>query len=198
MTDTTHLGATSATAGRIVDGRPVPAAGTWTVDPSHSQVGFTAKHLVVSKVRGRFSDYDVDLSVADDPARSRVAVTIQAGSISTGDDHRDGHLKGADFLDVENHPTLSFRSTSVQPVSEDTWKVTGDLTIRGTTKSVALDVEFLGVAEDPWGNQRSGFSATTEIDRGDWGLTWNQPLAGGGVLVGRKVRIEIEVQAVQT
>jgi polyisoprenoid-binding protein YceI len=189
--------ASPTSAARIVEGRAVPAAGTWSVDPSHSDVAFTAKHLVVSKVRGRFADYSVSLTVADDPARSSVHVEIQAGTISTGQEDRDGHLKSPDFLDVERYPTLSFHSTGVEPVGDDTWKARGDLTIRDVSRPVVLDVEFLGVTEDPWGNQRAGFTAVTEIDREDWGLTWNQPLANGGVLVGRKVKIEIDVEAVQ-
>lgn len=193
MTET----ATPVTVARLVEGRTVPAAGTWSVDPSHSDVAFTAKHLVVSKVRGRFADYSVSLTVADDPTRSSVDVEIRAGSIATGDDNRDGHLRSPDFLDVEQYPTLSFHSTAVEPVGDDTWRVRGDLTIRDVSRPVVLDVEFLGVAEDPWGNQRAGFTAVTEIDREDWGLTWNQPLANGGVLVGRKVKIEIDVEAVR-
>jgi polyisoprenoid-binding protein YceI len=201
MTDTIphHTPTSPAPAGgtRVVDGRAVPAVGTWNVDPSHSEVAFTAKHLVVSKVRGRFADYTVSLTVAGDPTQSSVEVEIQAGTIATGDDQRDAHLTGPDFLDVDRFPTLSFRSTNVEPVGNEAWSVHGDLTIRDVTRPVVLDVEFLGVTEDPWGNQRSGFTAATEIDREDWGLTWNQPLANGGVLVGKKVKIEIDVQAVK-
>jgi polyisoprenoid-binding protein YceI len=199
MTDTitTPASSTTPTTGaRVVHGRSVPAVGTWNVDPSHSEVAFTAKHLVVSKVRGRFADYSVSLTVADDPTHSSVEVDIRADTITTGDEKRDAHLTSPDFLDVGRFPTLSFRSSTVEPVGDDSWRVQGDLTIRDVTRPVALDVEFLGVTEDPWGNQRSGFTAVAEIDREDWGLTWNQPLANGGVLVGRKVRIEIDVQAV--
>jgi polyisoprenoid-binding protein YceI len=199
MTDTitTPASSTTPTTGaRVVHGRSVPAVGTWNVDPSHSEVAFTAKHLVVSKVRGRFADYSVSLTVADDPTHSSVEVDIRADTITTGDEKRDAHLTSPDFLDVGRFPTLSFRSSTVEPGGDDSWRVQGDLTIRDVTRPVALDVEFLGVTEDPWGNQRSGFTAVAEIDREDWGLTWNQPLANGGVLVGRKVRIEIDVQAV--
>jgi len=188
---------TSTDAVRVVEGRSVPAAGTWTIDPSHSTVGFTTRHLMVSKVRGHFAEYSADLTVAERPEDSKVDVTIQVASVSTADEGRDGHLLSPDFFDAETYPTITFRSTKVEPVSEAEWKVTGDLTVRDVTKPVVLDVEFAGVSQDPWGNTRAGFSATTEIDREDFGLTWNQPLAGGGVLVGKKVKLELEVEAIQ-
>jgi len=180
---------------RTVDGRTVPAAGRWSVDTHHSTVEFVARHLMVTKVRGRFGDYDATIDIAERPEDSHVDVTINAASISTGDEGRDGHLVGADFLDVEQHPTLTFHSTAVRPTGATTWRVDGDLTIHGVTRPTVLDVEFGGVASDPWGNTKAFFSASTELDREDFGLTWNQPLAGGGVLVGKKVRIELEVQA---
>jgi polyisoprenoid-binding protein YceI len=188
---------TTTEALRVIDGRPVPAAGTWTVDPSHSTVGFVTRHLMVSKVRGHFSEYSADLTIAERPEDSKVDVTLQVASISTADEGRDGHLLSPDFFDAETYPTITFATTSVAPVSEDEWKVTGDLTVRDVTKPVVLTVEFAGVSEDPWGNTRAGFSATTEIDREDFGLTWNQPLAGGGVLVGKKVKLELEVEAIR-
>jgi len=152
---------------------------------------------MVSKVRGHFSEYSADLTIAERPEDSKVDVTIQVASVSTADEGRDGHLLSADFFDAETYPTITFSSTSVEPVSDDEWKVTGDLTVRDVTKPVVLAVEFAGVSQDPWDNTRAGFSATTEIDREDFGLTWNQPLAGGGVLVGKKVKLELEVQAIQ-
>ena len=191
MSDTT---VTTTEASRVVDGRPVPAAGTWALDPVHSSVGFVVKHLVVAKARGSFQDYAVDLVIGERPEDSKVDVTIQAASVSTGDEARDGHLRSPDFFDVEQFPTLTFRSTSVVPVDDTEWKVTGDLTIHGVTKPVVLDVEFNGVTQDPWGNTKAGFEASTEVDREDFGLTWNQPLAGGGVLVGKKVKIEIDLE----
>jgi polyisoprenoid-binding protein YceI len=187
---------TTAEALRVIDGRPVPAAGTWTVDTAHSTVGFVARHLMVTKVRGHFSEYSADLTIGERPEDSRVDVTIQVASVSTNDEGRDGHLRSGDFFDAETYPTIRFASTSVEPVSEDQWKVTGDLTVRDVTKPVVLDVEFAGVSQDPWGNTRAGFSARTEIDREDFGLTWNQPLAGGGVLVGKRVTIELDIQAI--
>jgi len=200
MSDTTISATnTAATTGpttiRTVDGRNVPSAGTWNVDTSHSTVGFIARHLMVTKVRGTFTDYSVDLTIADRPEESSVVVAIQATSISTGDPARDGHVISPDFLDAEGFPTIDFRSTAVVP-SGDTWSVTGDLTVHGVTKPVVLDVEFGGVATDPWGASRAFFSATTEFDREDFGITFNQPLAGGGVLVGKIVKIELEISAV--
>lgn len=180
---------------RSVDGHRVPAAGTWMVDPAHSNIEFVARHLMVTKVRGRVGSYTASIVIADRPEESSVGVTMDAASIATGDDGRDGHLRSADFFDVERYPTLSFRSTHVAPQGGDRWLVTGDLAIRDIVRPVELAVEFEGVVTDPWGNDKALFTASTEIDREDWGLTWNQPLAGGGALVGRKVRIELEVQA---
>ncbi|HEX4492451.1 MAG TPA: YceI family protein [Acidimicrobiia bacterium] len=190
MAETTTVDAT-----RVVENRTVPTTGRWSVDNHHSTVEFVARHLMVTKVRGRFLDYDAAIDIAERPEDSRVDVTIQAGSISTGDEGRDGHVVGADFLDVEQYPTLTFHSTAIRPTGASTWRVDGDLTIHGVTRPTVLDVEFGGVASDPWGNTKAFFSASTEIDREDFGLTWNQPLAGGGVLIGKKVRIELEVQA---
>lgn len=180
---------------RIVDGHPVPAAGAWEIDKSHSSVEFVVRHLMVGKTRGRFADYDADLVIAERPEDSRVDVTIAAASITTGDDGRDGHLVSPDFLDAENHTALTFRTTVVTAESEDHWRVDGELTIVGVTRPVVLDVEFAGAVVDPWGNAKASFSATTEFDREDFGLTWNQPLAAGGVLVGKKVKVEIEIEA---
>ena len=190
MADTTTLDAT-----RVVEHRTVPAAGRWAVDTHHSTVEFVARHLMVTKVRGRFGEYDAVIEIGERPEDSRVDVTIQAASIKTGEEARDAHLVGADFLDVEQYPTLTFHSTAVRPTGASNWRVDGDLTIHGVTRPTVLDVEFGGVASDPWGNTKAFFSATTELDREDFDLTWNQPLAGGGVLVGKKVKIELEIQA---
>lgn len=192
MTDTNVLAADTT---RTVDGHAVPAAGSWTVDTAHSTVEFVARHLMVTKVRGRFADYDASITIGEHPEDSRVDVTIAAASITTGDAGRDGHLVSADFLDVERYPTLTFASTAVRAVSDSTWAVDGDLTVHGVTNPTTLAVEFGGVATDPWGNTKAFFSASTEFDRERFGLTWNQPLAGGGVLVGKKVRVELEIQA---
>ena len=190
--DTTPI---TTEAVRTVDGRTVPAAGAWTVDHSHSSLEFVARHLVVTKVRGRFTDWSAEIVIGERPEDSRVDVTIAAASVTTGDAGRDGHLTSPDFLDVEKFPTLTFRTTGVAPAADGHWSVTGDLTIVGTTRPVTLDVEFGGVSTDPWGNAKAAFSATTEFDREAFGVTWNQALEAGGVLVGKRVRIEIEIQA---
>lgn len=182
-----------STATREIEGRSVPAVGTYVIDPTHSRIEAVARHLMVTKVRGHFAQYEGTVEVAEDPTQSRVELTLQADSITTGTDDRDGHLKSPDFLDVENHPTLTFRSTSIVP-DGDTWKLHGDLTIIGKTNPVALDLEFLGVIPDPWGNAKAAFTASGEFNRLDFGLTWNVPLAGGGVLVSEVFQLEIEAQ----
>ena len=164
-------------------------AGTWTVDASHTEVGFTARHLMVSKVRGQFKDVEGTVTVGEPFSTSQVTATVQLASIETGSADRDAHLKSADFFDVENNPVMTFVSTDV---SEDTLK--GDLTIKGVTRPVEFDLEFGGVATDPWGNTKAGFEAEAEINRKDWGLEWNVALEGGGVLVSEKVKIKLDVQ----
>ena len=144
---------------RTVDNRTVPAVGQWTIDPTHSTVAAVARHLMVTKVRGHFASFSGTINVAENPADSSVEVSIDAASITTGTEDRDNHLKSADFLDVESYPTLTFRSTSVEAEGEK-WTLTGDLTIRNITQPIVLDMEFLGVANDPWGNAKSAFSAS--------------------------------------
>ena len=165
------------------------------IDTSHSGVHFTARHMVVTKVRGVFHGWSGTIDY--DPERieqSSVTVEIDAASIDTREPKRDGHLKSADFFDVENHPKLTFKSTKVERTG-DGLKVTGDLTIRGVTKPVTLDVEEQGSAKDPWGNTRLLWAASAKINRKDWGLNWNQVLEAGGVLVSEKIDLEFEVQA---
>ncbi|MBK9178839.1 MAG: YceI family protein [Acidimicrobiales bacterium] len=186
----------TSAATRTVDGVELPVAGTWAIDPSHSTVGFVVRHLMVGRTRGRFGAFDGVVTVAEDPTASSVEVTIDAASIDTRDETRDGHLRSPDFFDVERHPSLTFESTGVVPVGAGRWSVTGTLTIRGEARPVTLDVEYEGTEVDPWGNQRAAFTARTEVDREAWGLTWNQALETGGVLVGKKARIELEVEAV--
>lgn len=166
--------------------------GVWTVDPSHSTVGFVARHLMVSKVRGSFTEFTADVKIGDQLEDSTVSATVQLASVSTGAEDRDGHLKSADFFDVENNPTMTFTSTKVTP---DTLE--GDLTIKGVTKPVTFDLEFDGVSADPWGGTRAGFEATPEINRKDFGLSWNVAVEGGGVLVGEKVKINLDIQLVK-
>ncbi len=170
----------------------------WQVDAAHSSVGLVVKHMVISKVRGKFGRWTAKLALdtANLPASS-VEVEIEAASIDTGVTDRDNHLRSADFLDVAKHPTISYRSKSVQVVSPEKLRVVGDLTIRSTTREVSLDVDYGGTARDPWGNVRAGFTAHTSFSRKDFGLTWNQALEAGGVLVGDRVDVEIELEAIQ-
>jgi polyisoprenoid-binding protein YceI len=165
------------------------SAGTWTIDPTHTEVGFVARHLMVSKVRGTFTDVSGTVTVGDELADSRADVVIRTESVSTGTPDRDAHLRSADFFDVEEHPEITFRSTSF-----DGETLSGDLTIKGVTRPVTLDVEFGGVATDPWGTEKAAFEASTDVDRTEWGLTWNANLERGGVLVSEKVRLVIDVQ----
>jgi polyisoprenoid-binding protein YceI len=171
--------------------------GTWNLDTAHTRLGFSAKHAMVTTVRGAFEDFEGSLTLdGDDPAASSAEVTIQAASFSSGNEQRDGHVRSADFLDVENHPTLTFRSSQVRS-DGDEFVLVGDLTIRGTSRPVEIAVELEGVEKDPWGNQRIGFTGETTISRKDFGLTWNVPLDGGGLLVSDKVKITLDVSAVK-
>jgi polyisoprenoid-binding protein YceI len=164
-------------------------AGTWTVDASHSEIGFVARHLMVSKVRGSFTDVSGTVEVAEDVSASVADVVIKTASVSTGTADRDGHLRSADFFDVETFPEMTFVSTGF-----DGETLTGDLTIKDVTKPVTLDVEFNGVATDPWGNEKAGFEATADINRTDWNLNWNAALEKGGVLVSEKIKLVLDVQ----
>ena len=172
----------------------LPAAGTWTIDPAHTTVGFSARHLMAARVRGSFKSFSGVIEVGETPETSSVSVSIDAESIDTGVADRDTHLRSADFLDVENHPTLEFASTEIRPVTGG-FEVDGTLTIRGVSRPVTLDMQYSGVIQDPWGNDKSIFSATTKVNREDFGLTLNAPLEAGGWLVGKDVEIEIEVEA---
>ena len=173
---------------------------TWKLDPSHTQVEFSARHMMFTKVRGTFSDVQGTLVIDEEsPDGSRVEVEIDARSIDTRSSDRDTHLRSGDFLDVEKHPKITFRSTGVEGAhaeAGDEFTVRGDLTIRGNTREVELKARYEGQGIDPWGGQRLGFSARTTIDRREWGLTWNQALEAGGVLVGNDLTIEIQAQAV--
>ncbi len=185
---------TIATATRSVETHEVPAAGTWQIDRSHASVEFVARHLMIAKVRGRFTDVAGTIEIGEVPEQSSARVTIQAASISTGDEARDAHLRSPDFLDVERFPTIEFTSTSVDHDGSH-WLVAGDLTVRDVTRAVVLDVEFDGAATDPWGNSKVAFSASSQVNREDFGLTWNAALETGGVVIGPKVRIELNVEA---
>jgi polyisoprenoid-binding protein YceI len=191
MTDTQSAGT------RVLDGVEIPQPGVFDLDVSHSTVGFHVRHLMVSKTRGRFTGFTGTVTIADDPLASTVDVTIDAASVTTGDDKRDEHLRSADFFDVEQFPEIVFRSTRVVDHHGDRFRLEGDLTVHGVTKPVVLDAVLEGIATSPWGTEAVGFSASTEIDREAFGLTWNQTLETGGVLVGKQVRIDIEAEAVQ-
>ena len=170
--------------------------GTWNVDPSHSGLNFSVKHLMVSKVRGRFRDFSGTITIAADPLQSSVVASAKVDSIDTGDENRDGHLKTGDFFDAAAHPTIDFRSTKIEAAGSG-YRLLADLTIKGVTRSVAFDLEFDGVNTDPWGNTKVGFTATAEINRKDWGLEYNAVLETGGVLIGEKVKLELDIQAVK-
>jgi polyisoprenoid-binding protein YceI len=190
-----HDMSTARTAAAVPALVPAPLpTGTWRIDPSHSSVGFVVRHLGFSKVRGGFNRFEGTISVADDVTASTAQVTIQADSFDSGDEGRDQHVRGADFLDVEQHPALTFEVTDVRHVRGEEYVLAGALTIRGVTREVELATEFLGTDTDPFGNTKAGFEATTEIDREAFGLTWNAALESGGVLVGKKVQIVLEVQ----
>jgi polyisoprenoid-binding protein YceI len=180
----------------VVNGREVPYPGRWALDPVHSQIQFIARHMMVSKVRGFFREFFGTVLIAEVPEESSVAITINAASIDTGDATRDGHLRSADFLDVDRYPEIEYQSTKVRGGKGDKWEVDGLLTVRGVTRDVPLSVEFCGASPDPWGKVRAGFLATTEINREEFDLTWNQALETGGFVVGKGVKIEIDAEAV--
>ena len=171
--------------------------GTWDIDPVHSEVSFVIRHMVVSKVRGRFDKFEGVIVTADDPLQSTVEATIEAASINTNQDQRDDHIRSADFLDIENHPQITFRSGGIR-VNGDRYLIDGDLTIRGVTKAVTLTVEANGFTPDPFGGTRTGFSATTEINREDFGVSYNGPIPGAdnAMVLSDKVTLNIEIEAV--
>jgi polyisoprenoid-binding protein YceI len=177
---------------------PTTATGSYTIDPTHSRIGFVARHAMVTKVRGSFNEFaGTGYLDADNPAASHVEITIQAASIDTRNADRDGHLRSNDFFDMETYPEIRFASTSVERVDDVTYRVTGDLTIKDTTKPVTVDFEYTGAATDPFGNERVGFEGSTTVNRKDWGVNWNAALDAGGVLVSEKVTLEFEVSAVR-
>ena len=182
---------------REFDGLVIPTAGTYLLDAAHKRVGFVVRHLMVSKVRGEFSEATATITVAENPLESSVTATIQTVSVNTGQADRDNHLRTGDFFEAEKYPTIEFVSTGVTSHEGNEFVLAGDLTIKGVTKPVELQVEFEGVGCSPYGFDVFGFSATTEIDREDWGLTYNMALESGGVMIGKKVKIEIEGEAIR-
>jgi polyisoprenoid-binding protein YceI len=184
--------ATEATAA------PGALTGTYNLDPAHSRIGFSARHAMVTKVRGAFNEVTGSGYFDEaNPSASHVELTIKAASIDTRNADRDNHLRSNDFLAMEEHPEITFKSTAIAKVDSDHYSVTGDLTIRGVTKPVTIDFEFTGAAVDPWGNQRLGFEGATVINRKDWGVNFNAPLEAGGVLISEKVNLEFEIAAVK-
>ncbi|MCW2701379.1 MAG: uncharacterized protein JWQ45_2914 [Blastococcus sp.] len=174
---------------------PGYVVGTWDIDASHSTVGFSVRHMMVSKVRGYFREFSGEIVTAEDPARSLVTATVDLGSIDTRQEQRDAHIRSADFFDVQTHPQMTFRSTAVRTDGAD-WTVDGDLTIKGVTKPVTLALELNGFGPDAYGGYRAGFSARTEINRNEFGVDIKMPMDGGGVVVGDKISVELEIEAV--
>ena len=173
-------------------------SGDYTIDASHTRLGFSARHAMVTTVRGAFKEFEGTAHIdAANPAASSVTLSIRTASIDTGNADRDGHLTSADFFDAESNPEITFVSTAVQKVDDDTWAITGDLTIGGVTKPVTIAFDQTGSAQDPFGNVRVGFEGSTAINRKDWGLTWNAALETGGVLVSEKIKLEFDVSAIR-
>ncbi len=185
--------ATAPRTGALADLTP----GVWTVDPSHSTVGFTARHLMITKVRGHFTDFDGVVTIGEDPLASTVVANVRLDSVDTGSAERDAHLRTADFFDVEQHPEMTLRSTGITERGDD-HVLAADLTIAGVTRPVEFALEFDGVTQDPFGNTKAGFEASTEINRSDWGLSFNMALETGGVLVSEKIRIDLDIQLVRS
>ncbi len=182
---------TTSTGTRI----PGYVAGTWAIDPVHSEVGFSVRHMMVSKVRGKFSAFEGTITTPDNPLESSVEATIDLSSITTGNEQRDAHLRSSDFFDVESHPQMTYRSTGVRAENGD-YLLDGQLTILGVTRPITLAIELNGIGPDAYGGTRAGFTATGEINRSDFGVNWNAAIEGGGVVVSDKVALSLEIEAV--
>ena len=185
----------TAAATRTEAGTEVPSVGSWSIDPTHTSITFEVRHLMISKVRGSFGSASGTIEVAEDPLESTVEIAVDVASVESGTEDRDNHLRSPDFFDAGEHPQMTFRSSRVDRVG-DGYAMTGDLTIKDVTKSVTLDFEFLGGLIDPEGSPRAAFSASFEVDREDWGLTWNMTLESGGFLVGKRIKVSIDAEAV--
>jgi len=175
---------------------PGYVAGTWKIDPVHSDVSFSVRHMMVSKVRGRFGSFEGEIGTAPDPLDSAVSASIDLSSIDTNQPQRDAHIRSSDFFEVDAHPNMTFRSTGIRPDGDGNYVVDGELSLRGVTRPVALNLEFNGFGPDPFGGTRAGFSATTELNRRDFGIDISMPLDGGGVVIGDKVTVNLEIEAV--
>ena len=183
-------------ATRTIDGREVPVAGTWTLDPTHTTITFEVRHMMISKVRGSFGSESGTITVADDLLDSQVEVAIDIASVASGTEDRDNHLRSPDFFDAGTYPQMTFRSTGVETAG-DGYRMKGDLTIKDITRPVVLDFEFTGGLIDPYGNPRVAFSASFEANREDWDLTWNMALETGGFMVGKQIKVSIDTEAVK-
>jgi polyisoprenoid-binding protein YceI len=172
-------------------------AGTWTVDPVHSTVGFSVKHLGIATVRGKFEDFEGTLEIGEGDRTARASGAVQGVSINTGDSGRDEHLRSADFFGVEQNPELRFESAGIEQVDEDTFEIAGDLTMNGVTKPITLTAEVQGEETDPWGNERVALEVTGQLNRGDWDMTFNQALGSGNLLVGEKVKLQLDIAAIK-
>jgi polyisoprenoid-binding protein YceI len=171
--------------------------GTWKIDPAHSSVEFSVKHLGIATVRGNFNEFEGTLEIGDDLESARAYGTVQGASVSTNEDQRDNHLRSEDFFHAEVHPELSFASTAIRPVDDDTFEIEGDLTMRGVTRPITLKAELQGTESDPWGNERVGLEVTGQLNRGDWGMTFNQALGSGNMLVSDRVKLSLDISAVK-
>jgi polyisoprenoid-binding protein YceI len=171
--------------------------GTWNVDPSHSSVAFQVKHLGIATVRGHFAEFEGSLHVADDASEVRASGLVKAASVNTNEDKRDDHLRSADFFDVDQYEHITFDSKAIVPVDDDTFEITGDLSLHGVTREITLKAEVTGTEEDPWGNERVGLEVTGQLNRGDYGMTFNQALGSGNVLVSDKVKLALDISAVK-
>ncbi|MFF8384744.1 YceI family protein [Streptomyces kanasensis] len=191
--------ATATRTATAVDPALAALTGTYTIDPAHSTLGFTARHAMVTNVRGAFTDHEGSLVLdGSDPSASSASIDVRIASVDTGNADRDAHLRGDDFFDAEAFPLMTFRSTAAEALGGEDYRITGDLTIKGVTRQVAIDLEFNGAAKDPFGNERVGFEGKAEILRSDWGLTWNAALETGGVLVSDKIKLTFEISAIRT
>jgi polyisoprenoid-binding protein YceI len=177
---------------------PGYVTGTWNVDPVHSEVSFVVRHMMVSKVRGRFDKFEGTITTAPDPLQSTVTATVDLSSVNTGNETRDNHIRSEDFFHIEKHPTMTFRSTGLRPAGDDDYFLDGELTLRGVTRPVTFRLEVNGFGPDPYGGTRTGFSATAEINRNDWDVSYNGPIpgAGTGMVLSDKITINLEIEAV--
>lgn len=172
--------------------------GDYTIDTAHSTIGFTVRHAMVTNVKGKFNDFSGSLHLdGSDPSASTASIDVKMDSIDTGSEDRDGHLKSADFFKIEEFPTMTFRSTKAEALGDEDYRITGDLTVLGTTKPLTIDLEFNGAAKDPFGNERVGFEGKAEIKRSEWGLTWNAALETGGVLISDKIKLTFDISAIR-